>query len=97
MMVWLLIAMLVGVGWFLWQSKKRVDKMSQQTPLAPKVIAPVMEAVQAPESEDDELLAIFAASVAEFEGTGEFHVVSIKPSGRNWALTARQDLLRWQV
>ena len=93
MMVWLLIVMLIGVGWFLLRSKRRVDMLAQQTTQPQKVIAPVVEAVLETESEDDELLAVLAAAVTEFEGTSDFQVVSIRPSGRNWTLTARQELL----
>lgn len=44
----------------------------------------------------DDVVAVLMAAVAEFEGSSDFRVLSIRPSG-NWKLTARQELLHGRI
>ncbi|HMM19264.1 MAG TPA: OadG family protein [Selenomonadales bacterium] len=43
---------------------------------------------------EEELFAVIAAAIAEFEGDGEFQVVSIRRRSRSWALFGRAELMR---
>jgi Na+-transporting methylmalonyl-CoA/oxaloacetate decarboxylase gamma subunit len=99
-MTWLLVVIVVAIIGFLILRNRPKEEQAQPTPaqsvpqLAEPSAAPVY-AVQ--ESEDDELFAVIAAAVAEFEGGGEFQVLSIRPSGRNWTFTGRQELMQGRL
>jgi hypothetical protein len=56
--------------------------------------APILDTA---DTEEDDLIAAITAAIHEFTGTGDFEVVSIKPSGDNWTLTGRLNLLRNRV
>lgn len=90
-MTWLLIAIIVAVVLFLFMKKKPAEETAQS---APQLEASGAPAYAAQGAEDDELFAVIAAAIATFEGGGEFQVVSIRPSGRNWAFTGRQELMQ---
>jgi len=109
-MIWLLIALIAAIVLFLFLRKKPAEETAQSAPRleasgtqatqAPEddelsvVIMAAIAEFEGGEMIEDELLAILAAAVAEFEGGGEFQVVRIRPSGRLWALTGRQELMQ---
>lgn len=87
-MNWLLLIIIAALLVFLRRRLKATASQSARPPLSP---APVSRVTQV--TAEEELLAVITAAVAEFEGTDEFRVLSIKRGGRNWKLTARQELL----
>jgi hypothetical protein len=106
-MIWLLIALIAAVSLFLFLRKKPAEETAQPVPRfetseirAPgddetfAVITAAIAEFEDSEMIEGELLAILAAAVAEFEGGGEFQVVRIRPGGRNWAFTGRQELMQ---
>jgi hypothetical protein len=48
-------------------------------------------------AEDEDLLAVLIAAVAEYEGTSDFRVLSVRTSTGNWKLTGRQELLHGRI
>lgn len=42
---------------------------------------------------EDCLIAVITAAIHESTGTGDFEVVRITPSAKNWTLTGRQNLV----
>lgn len=46
---------------------------------------------------EDDLVALFTAAITEFEGTSDFKVLHIRPSGRSWTLTGRQDQMHGRL
>jgi hypothetical protein len=92
-MTWLLIAIIAAVVLFLVLKKKPAEETAQAPQLETSGASPYV----AQTSEDDELFAVIAAAVAEFEGGGDFQVLSIRPSGRNWAFTGRQELMQGRL
>lgn len=44
-------------------------------------------------AEEDDILAVITAVIAEFESGGDFKVFSIRPSARTWTITSRQEQL----
>jgi|GEM_PF-2263296 Na+-transporting methylmalonyl-CoA/oxaloacetate decarboxylase gamma subunit len=60
-------------------------------------INPGATAVVDIDAEEDDLIAVITAAIHEFAGHGDFEVVSIKPSGGDWKLTGRQELLRSRI
>jgi hypothetical protein len=92
-MTWILVVIVVAIIAFLILR----NKPAEQTQSAPRPEASGAPAYVAQTSEDDELFAVIAAAVAEFEGGGEFQVLSIRPSGRNWAFTGRQELMQGRL
>jgi len=87
------IAILVAAALFLILRKKP----EEQAQSAPQLQESGASGYVAQMTEDDELFAVIAAAVAEFEGGGEFQVLSIRPSGRNWAFTGRQELMQGRL
>ncbi|MDR3589350.1 MAG: OadG family protein [Negativicutes bacterium] len=98
-MTWLLVVIVVAVILFLILRNKPKEESAQSVPAqsAPQLAASAAPAYAVQDAEDDELLAVITAAVAEFEGGGEFQVVSIRPSGRNWAFTGRQELMQGRL
>lgn len=47
-----------------------------------------------PAEAEDDILAVVSAALMEFESAGDFKVLKIKPSCRNWTITGRQEQLR---
>lgn len=43
---------------------------------------------------EEEMFAVIAAVIAEFEGNDEFQVVSIRQRSRNWSVFGRAELMR---
>jgi len=93
-MTWLVIAVIAAIVLFLVLRNKSAEAPARSVPRLEPGGAP---AYTAPATEDDELFAVIAAAVAEFEGGGEFQVLSIRPSGRNWAFTGRQELMQGRL
>ena len=92
-MTWLLILIIAAIVAFLFMRKKSVEETAQPTPQLE-----ASGADYAAQGADDELFALIAAAIAEFEGgAGEFQVVSIRPSGRNWKFTGRQELMQGRL
>ena len=93
-MLW--IALLVFVVFLIWLIRKPFPE--QQAPKVQVSASPVIQPVQAVQvTEDEDVLAVIMAAVAEYEGTSDFQVLSIRPSGTNWKLTARQELLHGRI
>jgi hypothetical protein len=88
-MIWLILLIFAAVL-LVFLRKKPVEKIKQQS----SGIEPVRMATQpvGDDSENDEILAVFTAAIAEFEGASDIQVIKITPS-RNWLLTARQSLM----
>lgn len=43
---------------------------------------------------EEEMFAVIAAVIAEFEGNDEFQVISIRQRSRNWSVFGRAELMR---
>ncbi|MDR3561468.1 MAG: hypothetical protein P4N41_19045 [Negativicutes bacterium] len=105
-MTWLLILLLVGIAVFFYLKKKPAQEALPQLAVSGSgeaaaglegdelqaVLAAAIAEYESADISQDELLAIIAAAVAEHEG-GDFRVVRIRPSGRSWAFTGRQELM----
>jgi Na+-transporting methylmalonyl-CoA/oxaloacetate decarboxylase gamma subunit len=91
--MWLIILIVIVAVFLMMRRKPAVDSERSHSPAVHKEDVPVSPAAARTESEDDELLVVFAAAVSEFEGTEGFKAVRIKPAKEGWRLTARQELL----
>ncbi|MDR3562834.1 MAG: hypothetical protein P4N59_15545 [Negativicutes bacterium] len=92
-MTWLVLLILAAIVLFLFMRKKSVEETAHPAPQLEVSGAPD----QAVATGDDELMALIAAAIAEYEGSGSFQVVSIRPSGRSWAFTGRQELMHGRL
>ncbi|VBB09197.1 Hypothetical protein LUCI_4483 [Lucifera butyrica] len=79
-MMWLIL-LAIAVALFFILRKKEGEGTSMPVSAVPQIL------------EEDELLAVISAAVAQFEGDGGFEVLCITCCGRNWTLTGRQELL----
>ena len=88
-MKWLLLVIIVVL---LVLAKRRLDIVARQqanrVPSAPPTI------VVTQKLETEEIVAVITAAVAEYEGTDEFRVLSIRQVARNWKLIGRGRQLR---
>lgn len=85
-----LIGLVAAVGYYLYSRRKKRTNIDREAAIQ-KTSDEDIKAF--PISEEDELLAVIAAAVAEAEGTDEFRALRIRPSGKTWALTGRQELV----
>lgn len=97
-MMWLVL-LIIAVSLIMVLKKRSLAQSAMasnvKSPVAPETkIEPALVNM---DTEDDDLIAVITAAIHEVAGNGEFEVVSIKPSGADWQLTGRQELLRSRV
>lgn len=92
-MMWIVI-LVIGIGlWLLLRRKPTEQVAAGAQPQSDAVALPAAWAKPQEELAEEELLAVLAAAIAEYEGTSEFQVVSIRLRNQNWSLIGRQEQL----
>lgn len=91
-MMWLILIMLIAAIIIFLRKNQQKETMLAMNTISTGRPADIMPASLEPE--EDELLAVIAAALAEFEGTDQFTVVSIRANNRTWRLTGRQESMR---
>ena len=84
-MMWLILIILIAAIVIFLRNNQRKETTPAMNTASVDGSADIMPASREPE--EDELLAVIAVAVAEFEGTGQFNVVSIRADNCEWRLT----------
>ncbi|VBB07841.1 sodium ion-translocating decarboxylase [Lucifera butyrica] len=97
-MMWLILIIII-VALFMLLRKKPVEEANQAADLSPSTahMAGTATHVSQADHENDELVAVIMAAIAEFEGTTEFQVLRITHSSPSWTLTSRQELVHGRL
>jgi hypothetical protein len=85
-----LIGLVVAIGYYLYSRRKKPADNNWEAVIQ-KICDEDKKAF--PVSEEDELIAVIAAALAEADGTESFQAPRIRSSCRKWAFTGRQELV----
>lgn len=95
MTTWLiLIIFAIGIVWLI-KKKPREEVTQQHEALSTEPPRVTQQAVSFNDNEEEELIAVITAAIAEFTGssTDAFKVLRIRQHSANWSLTGRQDIM----
>jgi len=88
-----LVLLIVGIVGAYCYNRRQANLFGE---VAATVERPVIQKDRDGQLENEELIAIIMAAVAEFEGTNNFYVLNIRPSNGVWQIANRLILIRNQ-